>query len=93
MFKGTFVLTEQKTDVIEKGCWSREQQGKGTQESYSALWLTDSVFMVVGSSFWPIILFVPIFCLTQALSSGVNLSVKMVSSTRVTGRLARYIMD
>ena len=35
-------------DFIGKGCPGREQQGKGTQENFSAMWLTVSGFMVMG---------------------------------------------
>ena len=35
-------------DVIGKECLGREQQGKGIQENFSAMWLTVSGFIAVG---------------------------------------------
>ena len=35
-------------DFIGKGCPGREQQGQGTQENYSAMWLAVLGFMVLG---------------------------------------------
>ena len=46
-------------DLIGKGHLGREEEGKGTQENYSASWLTVLGFVVMGlvSGFrWPIIL-------------------------------------
>ena len=42
----TCVLPKQET--IEKELLGGEQQGKGTQENCSAIWLTVSAFMVMG---------------------------------------------
>ena len=36
-------------DFIGKGCLGREQEGKGTQEDCSAMWLAVLDFMVMGS--------------------------------------------
>ena len=40
------MLTKQEI-LWGKGAWT-EQQGKGTQENFSATWLTASKFMVMG---------------------------------------------
>ena len=37
-----------KQETIEKELLGGEQQGKGTQENCSAIWLTVSAFMVMG---------------------------------------------
>ena len=45
--KATKVLTKQET-LLGRGAPGREQQGKGSQENRSAMWLTVSGFMVLG---------------------------------------------
>ena len=45
LLEKTLRLTKQKT--IGKGCPGRKQQGKGTEETSSAMWLTVSGFMVM----------------------------------------------
>ena len=40
--------TDEAKDVIVKGCPGREQQGKGTQENCSVMWLKVSGFMKMG---------------------------------------------
>ena len=45
--KATKVLTKQET-LLGRGAPGREQQGKGSQENRSAMWLTVSGFMVMG---------------------------------------------
>ena len=86
--------TDKAKDFIGKGHSGREQGGKGTQENCSAMWLLISGFMLVGLAFWclwPIILFVPIFGLSQGPSWWrVQLSAKMDSSVRVSGRWAGH---
>ena len=44
--KETHVLTKQET-LLGRGTWV-EQEGKGTQENCSAMWLEVSGFMVMG---------------------------------------------
>ena len=44
---GTHMLTEQEV-LLGKGCLGGEQQGKGTQENFSATWFAVSGFMVMG---------------------------------------------
>ena len=43
----THVLTKQET-LLGRGALGGEQQGKGTQENCSAMWLAVSCFMVMG---------------------------------------------
>ena len=40
--------TDKARDFIGKGYQGRGQEGKGTQENYSATWLTVSSFMMMG---------------------------------------------
>ena len=44
----SLLIFNKARDFIGKGCLGREQQGKGTQENFSAMWLTVSGFMAVG---------------------------------------------
>ena len=41
------MLTEQEV-LLGKGCLGGEQQGKGTQENFSATWFAVSGFRVMG---------------------------------------------
>ena len=82
--------TDKTNPFVVKGCLNRKQQAKGTQEDCSALWITNSGFMVVGLVFWVVSgqsscscsFFVPL----RALLGGIYI-------VRVSGRLAEHIMS
>uniref|UniRef100_A0A8D0Y932 Abhydrolase domain containing 4, N-acyl phospholipase B n=2 Tax=Sus scrofa TaxID=9823 RepID=A0A8D0Y932_PIG len=79
-------------DFIGKGHLGREQQGKGTQENGSSVWLTVSGFMGMGSVSWlspANRLAQPVLGLAQGPSWWhLHLSAKMESNAKDAGRLA-----
>ena len=83
-------------DFIGKGSPGREQWGQGTQENCSAWWLEVSGFRVMGLVSGLSLashLAVPTFGLIQGPSwRHTNLSAKMDSSAKVSGRLAGHIV-
>ena len=42
------ICADKARDFIGKGCLGREQEGKGTQENCSVIWLAVSGFMMMG---------------------------------------------
>ena len=86
--------TDKAKCFIGKGCPGREQQGKGTQENCSATWLLVSGFIVTGSQLSRLspashLAYIHIWSDSW---QHIHLSVSMVSSKRISGRLAEYIM-
>ena len=63
---------DEATDFIGKGHPGREREGKGTQETCSAMWLAVIGFKFMVSQ--PVILLVPVFGLTQVLRGGAHMS-------------------
>ena len=74
--------TDRAKDIIGKGNLGGREQGERTQEDCSAMWLAVSGFIIIR------LVFQLVSGQSSYLCLWLHLSVKMVTSARVSGRLA-----